>query len=382
MKIALVHDHLMQDGGAERVLRVLQEVFPNAPTYTLLYDPKRVDPSFRKADIRTSFLQDIPFGRARYQWLLPLMPAATESYDLSVFDVVISSSSAFAKGIITKPGTTHICYCHTPTRYLWSDTHSYIQDLKANRLVKMFLPLLLNRLRIWDRMTADRVNHFVANSRTVAERIKKYYGRESEVLYPPVETEKFAVGTGDGGYYLAGGRLVSYKRIDLVIEAFNRLGYPLKIFGDGPLFDEYRRRSNSNIEFVGRVDDAEKARLYADAIAYLNPQEEDFGITAVEAMASGRPLIAYRKGGVVETMVEGVTGTFFDDQSWEDLAATVIRFDASRFDPARIRAHAERFSTDAFKRRIAEIVADADRPKPASRQSEVRNALEKSKIPV
>jgi len=359
MKIALVHDHLVQDGGAEKVLLALQEVFPGAPTYTLLYDKKRVSPEFASKDIRTSFLQGVPFGLKKYQWLLPLMPAATEAHDLSQFDVVISSSSAFAKGVLTRPGTVHICYCHTPTRYLWSDTHSYVQELKAPKLLKLGLPMLLNKLRVWDRLSADRVDRFIANSATVAGRIRKYYERPSDVIHPPVETEKFSISDAPGKYFLAGGRLVSYKRFDLVIQAFNRTGLPLKIFGDGPLAAEYRKDARSNIEFMGKVDDAAKAELYRDAIAFIHPQEEDFGITALESMASGRPVIAYRKGGALETVVEGVTGEFFDDQEWEELATAVIRFDPSRYDARTIRAHAEAFDVKAFKRRIAVYVAEA-----------------------
>ena len=359
MKIALVHDHLVQDGGAEKVLIALQEVFPGAPTYTLLYDKKRVSPEFASKDIRTSFLQDVPFGLRKYQWMLPFMPAATEAHDLSKFDVVISSSSAFAKGVITRPGTVHICYCHTPTRYLWSDTHSYVQELKAPKLLKLGLPMLLNKLRVWDRLSADRVDRFIANSATVAGRIRKYYERPSDVIYPPVETEKFSVSDEPGRYFLAGGRLVSYKKFDLVIQAFNRTGLPLKIFGDGPLSAEYRKIARPNIEFMGKVDDAAKAALYRDAIAFIHPQEEDFGITALESMASGRPVIAYRKGGALETVVEGVTGEFFDDQEWEELATAVIRFDASKYDARAIRAHAEAFDVKAFKRRIAAYVAEA-----------------------
>ncbi len=359
MRIALVHDHLVQDGGAEKVLLALQDVFPGAPTYTLLYDPKRVSGEFASKDIRTSFLQKIPFALRKYQWLLPLMPAATEAHDLSSYDVVISSSSAFAKGIITRPGAIHVCYCHTPTRYLWSDTHSYVQELKAPRALKAGLPILLNKLRVWDRLSADRVDRFIANSATVAGRIRKYYERPSDVIHPPVETEKFSVSEAPGTYFLAGGRLVSYKRFDLIIQAFNRTGLPLKIFGDGPLAAEYRRNARPNIEFVGKVDDARKAELYRGAIAFIHPQEEDFGITALESMASGRPVIAYRKGGALETVVDGVTGEFFDDQEWEELATAVIRFDASKYDARTIREHAERFDVKAFKRRIAAYVSDA-----------------------
>jgi glycosyltransferase involved in cell wall biosynthesis len=287
------------------------------------------------------------------------MPSATESHDLSDYDVVVSSSSAFAKGVITKPGAVHICYCHTPTRYLWSDTHSYVQELNAPRIVKAALPVFLNRLRVWDRLSAERVDKFVANSRTVADRIRKYYGRTSDVIYPPVEAAKFAVADKPGAYFLAGGRLVSYKRFDLIIQAFNRLGLPLKIFGDGPLYAEYRAMAKPNIEFTGRVDDAAKAELYRGAIAFLNPQEEDFGITAVESMAAGRPVIAYGRGGALETVIEGKSGTLFGEQSWEELAATVIRFDPSKFDARTIREHALAFDVSAFKRAIATYVAAA-----------------------
>ena len=374
MKIALVHDHLVQDGGAEKVLLALQDVFPNAPTFTLLYDPKRVSAEFAGKDIRTSFLQRLPFGLKKYQWLLPFMPAATESYDLSEFDVVISSSSAFAKGVITRPGAIHLCYCHTPTRYLWSDTHSYVQELRAPKLLKLGLPMLLNRLRVWDRLSAERVDRFVANSETVAERIRKYYGRGSEVIHPPVETGKFSVAEGPGAYFLAGGRLVSYKRFDLVIQAFNRLGLPLKIFGDGPLAAQYRKQARPNIEFTGKVTDEEKAALYRGAIAFIHPQEEDFGITALESMASGRPVIAYRKGGAVETVVEGVTGAFFDDQEWEDLATAVIRFDAASFDPQAIRERAEAFDIAVFKRKMAVLVSKAWKNRAETGRTERENA--------
>lgn len=356
MRVALVHDHLMQEGGAEKVLRVFKEVYAKAPIFTLLYNPSRMEKDLASWDIRTSFLQKIPVLRNRYRWLLPFMPAATESYDFSDYDVILSSSSAFAKGIITRPGTTHICYCHTPTRYLWSDTHSYVEELSTNRLVKAMLPMVLHKMRVWDRMSADRVDAFIANSETVAERIRKYYDREAEVIYPPVETSKFSIAKKKGEYFLAGGRLVPYKRFDIIIEAFNRMGLPLIIFGDGPLYDEYVRMAKPNIRFAGRVSDERKAELYAEAKAFINPQEEDFGITAVEAMASGTPVIAYRKGGAMETVLENDTGVFFDTQEWEDLAATVIRFDEMTFDPQKIREHALTFDTEIFKKKIQGFV--------------------------
>jgi glycosyltransferase involved in cell wall biosynthesis len=356
MKIALVHDHLVQDGGAERVLQALQDLYPSAPTFVLFHDRARANPVFLDRDIRTSFLQKIPFGVKHYQWFLPLMPAAVERLDLREFDVVISSSSGFSKGIITRPDTLHICYCHTPTRYLWSDTHTYLAELKRNALVKATVQSMLPSLRQWDRAAADRVDHFIANSKTVARRIQKYYRRDSDVIYPPVDVENITVADKPGSYYLVGGRAVSYKRFDLAVEAFSRLKIPLKVFGVGPALDALKARAKPNVEFLGRVSDEEKATLYRGAIAFLHPQEEDFGITAVEAMAAGRPVIAYPKGGAAETVVPGVTGEFMDEQSWESLGDAILKFKPERYDPQTIRRHAEQFSTTNFQEKMRAMV--------------------------
>lgn len=356
MRVALIHDHLTQYGGAERVLEALQAIWPEAPTYTLRYDPAVMGQAFAHKTIRTSFLERLPFARRAFRWFLPLMPLATESYDLSNFDVVISNSSAFSKGIITAPHAIHICYCHTPTRYLWSDTESYIAELRAPRFVKAALPLLLHKLRSWDQLAANRVDHFIANSETVERRIQKYYRRESQVIYPPVDIERFSISTEPKTYFLAGGRLVAYKRFDLVVDAFTKLGKPLKVFGTGPELADLKKRAGPNITFVGRVSDDERARLFANAIAFINPQEEDFGITPVESMASGRPVIAYRRGGAIETVIDGVTGVFFDEQSWEELADVVLHFDERQFRPEKIRAHAEQFATRIFRKQIYDLV--------------------------
>ncbi|MBI4457638.1 glycosyltransferase [Candidatus Uhrbacteria bacterium] len=356
MKLALVHDHLVQDGGAERVLQAFTRIWPEAPIYTLLYDPARIGDAFRDRVVRTSFLQALPLALRKYKWFLPMMPAATERHNLADFDVVVSSASAFAKGVLTRPDTLHLCYCHTPTRYLWSDTHSYVDELGLPGPVRKLVPLILTSIRMWDRIAAERADVMIANSETVRRRIRHYYGRESVVIHPPVETAKFSPAAKTENYYLAGGRLVAYKRFDVVVQAFNKLGLPLKIFGEGPELRRLQAASKKNIEFVGRVSEADKAELYRKSIAYIHPQEEDFGITAVEAMASGRPVIAYRKGGALETVVEGVTGTFIDEQSWEALANTVILFQPERFDPARIRAHAERFDIALFRTKMKELV--------------------------
>lgn len=359
-KIALVHDHLIQQGGAERVLDVFQELYPYAPIFTLVYDEKKLSHVFKPDRIRTSFLQKFPFITKRYQWLLPLMPLATESYDLSAYDIVLSSTSAFSKGIITKPTTLHLCYCHTPTRYLWSDTHSYVKELNIPWFFKtLFIPPMLSRFRQWDRLAADRVDKFIANSKTVQERIKKYYRRNSDIMYPPVDIDSFDVGKGSGQYFLAGGRLVSYKRIDLVVDAFNKIGLPLKIFGDGPEYKKLRKIARKNIQFCGAVSDRERAVLYQNCRAYINPQEEDFGITVIEAAAAGRPVIALAAGGALETIVENVTGVFFYDQDPAGIIDAVLRFKDEEFDSKVIREHALRYSTERFKRELRAYIDSA-----------------------
>jgi glycosyltransferase involved in cell wall biosynthesis len=359
MRLALVHDHLNQIGGAERVLLTLTDAFPKAPIHTLLYDPAKIADFFRGCDVRTSFIERLPGGRRAFKWFLPMMPTAFESFDLSSFDVVFSSSSALSKGVITHPHQLHICYCHTPTRYLWSDTHEYLEKLPQSRLVKTVLPMMLTRLRMWDYQSAQRVDHFIANSRWVASRIKKYYGRESDIIYPPVDTRYCRVGSGEGGYYAIVSRLRPYKKVDLAIQAFNRLKLPLVIAGTGEDESRLRAMAGPTISFRGAVSEAEKRELLSRAIAFVHPQEEDFGITLVEAMASGRPVIAFRRGGACETVVDGETGIFFDEQSWEGLADAILRFRMIKdWDPAAIRHHAEQFDTNVFRTRITQYVED------------------------
>mgnify|MGYP001202679846 CR=1 FL=1 len=366
MKVALIHDHLAQDGGAEKVLKVFSDMFPDAPIYTLLYEDKQVAKYFTDRHIETSIIQKLPGGVKHYQWYLMFMPMAVEFFDLSEFDVVISDTSSFAKGVITKPDCLHICYCHTPTRYLWSDTHQYINELKYNKWFKKIIGMVLSSIRSWDRLAADRVDVFIANSKTVQDRIVKYYRRNSTVVYPPVETDKFSIidlnnQKPEEKYFLAGCRLAPYKRIDLVIEAFKNLGtdYKLKIFGDGVDLERLKiiAQGSSNIEFLGRVSEDDKVKLFEGAQAFINPQEEDFGITVVESMAAARPVIAYRKGGATETVIEGKTGLFFDTQISSSLEEVLRKFYNYTFNSAEIKAHAEQFSVKNFTKQIEEFIS-------------------------
>ena len=355
MKIAIVHDYLAQDGGAERVLQAFHEIWPEAPIFVLFYDKNKM-PRFKDLDIRESFIAKLPGGRMRYQWFLPFMPVATERHNLHDFDLVLSSTSAFAKGVLTRPETLHISYCHTPTRYLWTYTHKYIADLKYNFFIKSLLPRLIHKMRMWDKMSVDRVDQFIANSDTVRQRIQKYYRRDSDIIYPPVDTKNFYVSNIIGDYFISGGRLVKYKRFDLIVEVFNRLRLPIKIFGDGPELENLKKIALPNIEFLGRISDKEKADLLSQAKAFIHPQVEDFGITAVESMASGRPVIAYSVGGATETIIPGQTGIFFPEQIWESLLDAVLHFDAKNWDSEFIREHALKFNADNFKKRIKDYV--------------------------
>jgi len=356
MKTALIHDHLNQLGGAERVLKAFAEKYPEAPIYTLIYDEKKTKELFKDCEIIESFISRFPFARKKFRWYLPMMVPATESYNLSGYDVVLSDSSGLAKGVITPPRTLHVCYCHTPTRYLWSDHNIIIDKLERSWLVGRLSQLYRSYLRIWDRQAADRVDKFIANSRYVAQRIQKYYHRDSIVINPPVDISRFQVSNEKGDYYLIVSRLRPYKKVDLAIQAFNKLGLPLYIIGYGEEEARLREMAGPHIKFLGNVSDREVIKYISHCKAFIHPQEEDFGITAVEAMASGKPVIAYGVGGVLETVVPGKTGVLFDEQSWEALADTIIHFKETDFNPQEIRQHAQQFDIGEFKRRISEYI--------------------------
>lgn len=356
MKLAIVHEWLANMGGSEKVVLAFKEIFPDAPIYTTVYNEDKVDPAFLKMDIRTSFIQRLPFGKTKYQSYLPLMPTAVEQFDLSEYNVVLSSSHAVAKGVVTGAKTLHITYCHTPMRYAWDFYHEYLNDSSVGGLKRKLIPWLMNYIRIWDRLSADRVDYFIANSRYVAQRIKKHYRREAEVIYPPVDTSYFTPSADDGDYFFIVSRLIPYKRIDLAVEAFNRLGLPLKIAGEGPEKERLQAMAGSNIEFLARISDEEMRKHYASCKAFIFPGEEDFGITPVEAQAAGRPVIAYGAGGCLETVMPGVTGEFFASQTADALAEVIRRFDPAKYRPEQIRAHAGQFDREIFKRRIKDFV--------------------------
>jgi glycosyltransferase involved in cell wall biosynthesis len=358
MKVAIVHDGLATAGGrggAEWVLMVLKDLFPEAPVYTTVYHPDRMPEAFRHFQIRTSCIQRLPSGRTRYQAYLPLMPTAVEQFDLSGYDVVLSCNHSVAKGVLTPPDTLHVCYCYTPLRYAWDMYHDYLRVTRLGRLARFCIPPLMTYMRIWDTLSSKRVDAFIAISHYVARRIRKYYRRDAVVIYPPVETSAFSVSDTLAPSFLVVSRLVPYKRIDLAVQAFNQVGRPLVIIGDGPERARLQRLAQPNITFLGRQPDAVVREHLATCQALIFPGQEDFGITPLEAQASGRPVIAYQEGGVLETVTDA-TGRFFFPHTAEALAKAVKHFDAGQFDGQVIRRHAARFDVAVFRRQITEFL--------------------------
>ncbi len=356
MRVALVHDYLNQYGGAERVLEAFCQIFPKAPIYTLFYDKRGTGSAFENRCVKTSFLQKAPWVKSHHRSFLMLMPLAIEQFDFSQYDLVLSDSASYAKGVITSPETLHICYCHTPTRYAWDDSHKYIDEFGYSRPIKKIIPLFMNYIRFWDEQAAARVDKFIANSSFVAKRIKKYYHRESEVIHPPIKTSLFYLAEKPERYFLMVGRLLAYKRFDLAIKAFNQLGWLLKIVGDGPDRARLKKMARENIEFIGLVPDSKLKDHYAYCQALVFPQEEDFGIVPVEAMASGRPVIAYQGGGALEIVKPGVTGLFFKEQTVECLIDALKKFSTDDFNSKTIRERAMKFDQERFKEKIKSYI--------------------------
>ena len=359
MRVALTTDWLNSFGGAERVLAELLSVWPRAPVYTSVYDPAGLPPECHEWDVRPSFLQRVPGARRHHRVFLPLMPLAFESFDFSAYDVVVTTASACAKGVIAPPETRVLCYCHTPPRYLWDQYHELTRGARG----RPFVAVAAHWLRLWDRVAADRVDLFVANSETTAARIRRYYRREPVLVYPPVDTRRFSPRPGiPGDYYLCVARLVPNKRVDLAVAAAGRLRRPLVVVGDGPERARLERTAGPTVRFVGWRSDAELADLYAGCRAFLFPGLDDFGIAPVEAQAAGRPVVAYGVGGATETVVGGVTGAFFHEPSADALADAILALDGYDVEPAACRRNAERFDAAVFRRRMREIVADVTRP--------------------
>lgn len=354
MKVAIVHEWLTNMAGSERCIVNFKEIYKEAPIYTTMYNPNNLDKELQNIDVRTSFLQK--WVKKGHQKFLPLMPFVFENFDLSEYDVILSSNSSCSKGVLTNSQTMHVCYSHTPMRYAWEFYHDYINDSNMSGFKKNLLRIFMTFMRVWDRLSADRVDYFIANSENVAKRIWKYYRRESVVIHPPVRCKLFNISNVDGEYYFILSRLVPYKKIDLAVEVFNQLGLPLVIIGDGSELDSLKKMANDNIIFLGKQPDEVVKKYYSECKAFIFPGEEDFGITPLEAMASGRPVIAYRKGGALETVVEEKTGVFFDDQTPEDLVKAIKKFENITFDKKEIRKYAENFDESVFKRKIESFI--------------------------
>jgi glycosyltransferase involved in cell wall biosynthesis len=354
MRAAIVHYWLMNRRGGEKVLEALCGLLPDADIFTLFCDPATLGPVLRGRRIVTSYLNPL---RRHYRSLLPLMPMALESFDLREYDLVVSSESGPAKGILTPSQTRHICYCHTPMRYLWDLYPAYRNEWTRSRWKRAAMAPLAHYLRLWDYASAARVDRFVANSRNVQDRIRKTYRREADVIHPPVEVDSFYWKPPED-YYLAVSELVPYKRIDLAVRHFSRTGQRLCIAGDGPELPRLKQAAARNIEFLGRVPDEALRDLYARCRAFLLPGEEDFGMTAVEALASGKPVIALGRGGALET-VPGLGGVFFDAPTAESLAEAIRTFEMreGEFDPAMLQSHARRFRPAEFTRKMASVLA-------------------------
>lgn len=359
MKVALVHDWLNQIGGAEAVLEALAQLFPEAPVYTSIYAPEAMSAACGTWDIRTTWLNRLPGIHRRHQPYLPLYPLAFGGLTLRGYDLVISNKSAFCFGVRTAPETRHLCYCLTPTRFVW-DYDTYVEGEQIGRAARLLARLLVGRLKRWERAAAGRVTAFAAISTEIEGRIRRFYGRDSAVIHPPVNTGRFAPADSHDDYFLIVSRLIPYKRIDLAVQAFTEMGLPLWVAGSGRDRARLEALAGPSVRFLGRVPDEALPSLYARCRAYILPGLEDFCIAPVEAMAAGRPAIAYGRGGALDTVVDGVTGTFFAEPTAASLAEAVRRFDGLTFDPATIRAHAQQFDTGVFKAKIGAWVAQME----------------------
>ncbi|WP_029323471.1 glycosyltransferase [Butyrivibrio sp. AE3004] len=359
MKVAIVHDWLPFMGGAENVIINMHEAFPEAPIYTSICNRMNMSKTLREADIRTTHLQKTTKKQLDHRKLFPFMPTAMESIDLNKYDVVISSSTSVGKSVITGPDTLHICYCNTPMRYAWEQRGNYIGPLTGkgsfrNKMISYFMTFM----RVWDFATAARVDVFVANSVNVARRIHKHYRRDAYVIHCPVRMKMFHTSIEDGGYFLCVSRLQEYKGIELAVKACTREKLPLYVIGTGPMRKELEAMAGPTVKFLGFVPDEELLEYYAKCKALIFPGVEDFGITPLEAQASGRPVIALGKGGILETVIENETGIFFDEPTPESLIDALHRFEKMSFDKEKLRSHAMEFDESVFKERLKRFVEE------------------------
>ncbi len=361
MKIAIIHDWLVTYAGSERVLEEIIKLYPDADLFSLMdFLPEHERHFLGHRKIQTSFLQHVPFARNKYRSYLPLMPLAIQQFDLSGYKLVISSSHAVAKGVLTTSDQLHVCYCHTPIRYAWDLQHQYLKDAGLDKGVKgKIAQLILHQIRLWDYSASRRVDHFIANSQNVAAKIKKNYGRESSVIYPPVDVEKFHPGSKKDDFFLTVSRMVPYKKIDLIVEAFSQIpDKRLVVIGDGPSLSKVKSKAGSNIEILGYQPDSVICTYLQKARAFIFAADEDFGILPVEAQACGTPVIAYKKGGVLETLINMQTGIFFEEQTVASLINAVQEFECSqdRFESNIIRKNAEKYSRDRFRKEFLALM--------------------------
>jgi glycosyltransferase involved in cell wall biosynthesis len=368
MKIALVHDWLTGMRGGEKVLEALCEIYPDADIYTLFYIKDNISPIIKNHRIYTSFIGNLPLANTKYRYYLPLMPLAVERFNLKEYDLIISSSHCVAKGAIPSKQSVHICYCFTPMRYIWDMYDMYFKRKESDFFAKTLMPVFLPYLKKWDIRSCQRVDYFIADSKNVQEKIKKFYNRDSEVIYPPVNAENFTISDNIGDFYLVAGAFAPYKRLNLAIEAFNILGYPLKVVGCGQEEKKIKSIAKRNIEFLGWQTDEILRSYYSRCKALIFPGEEDFGIVPLEAMAAGRPVIAYGKGGALETVVpidntrngEYGSGILFYEDTPASLAEAIQKFEKlqDKINPLKIREHVSRFTKDIFKAKIKKFVFD------------------------
>jgi glycosyltransferase involved in cell wall biosynthesis len=358
LRIALVHDWLTGMRGGEKCLEVMCELFPDAPIYTLLHVKGAMSPLIESKTIHTSFLQRFPFVEQKYRMYLPLFPFAIEAFDFSDYDLLLSTSHCVAKGAKPRGDTLHLCYCFTPMRYVYEMYDDYFGKGQAGMATRMAMKIVAPLLRLWDKKTANRVHHFVAISEHVRRRIHRHYGREAEVIFPPVDTAKFQASRRDEGYYLIVSALVPYKKVDLAVKAFNKTGKRLIIVGKGPDEEKLRQLAKPNVEFVGWKSDDELALLYAGCTALVFPGEEDFGIVPLEAMASGKAVIAYGKGGALETVQDGLSGVFFYKQTVEALEIAVSKAEQMQFDVENVRKRALQFSRSIYKDAMKKFIEE------------------------